>query len=487
MAKNIYRLDELVELLGITPWEVITEKYPDVYASQYTYAYDEAQKDGASEVEAEEQGLKAESDARDEDYQKWKQALINTAETYLGYHHLELKLLPKSGRKKTREGARAGREFKIVAKEPSRKRSLRTGKAVDAMNWEQPVEDLLRTINGVGQFQFNSVEEFKESIHTTSSKELVLEHLPWIKYYGAVYGQPSPARLMENYVRRNPLDSYLPEICNKCFQDPCQCPCQSCGQSECNCCKLCGCSPLTHAISFVTKIDHPVCRCPCHGHSSARRNPLIYRRNPITPQRLFAVLHRAIWPTNDSASTGEAKTARELAIRYLQDVTPADLSQLQTVLSEVWEGPAKQKGALVKFKEIYAIAVKANRVLPASIEIAANIKPQTAPPKIPASSSPPKTQASSSPSKSSGVVASKSPETKATCKACDGRGVIKKIDKDNVMKEKTSVCSRCGGSGFEPGPPKGKGGKWRGYTKQEETEDEKDVWSRRQKLKSISK
>jgi len=44
-----------------------------------------------------------------------------------------------------------------------------------------------------------------------------------------------------------------------------------------------------------------------------------------------------------------------------------------------------------------------------------------------------------------------------TCKGCDGRKVREHTDKDNVMKTIKKTCSRCNGSGLEPGPSKGKG------------------------------
>lgn len=91
-----------------------------------------------------------------------------------------------------------------------------------------------------------------------------------------------------------------------------------------------------------------------------------HRYNPITPNHLFMILHRAICPAEDAASVGEAQMARDLAIKYLKDVTIADLPRLQAVLFRLWEGPAKQRGSLAKFKEIYALAAKANKYLPAT-------------------------------------------------------------------------------------------------------------------------
>jgi hypothetical protein len=45
------------------------------------------------------------------------------------------------------------------------------------------------------------------------------------------------------------------------------------------------------------------------------------------------------------------------------------------------------------------------------------------------------------------------------CRGCDGRGSRTVLDKLNVLKSGVETkCSRCQGSGCEPGPPTGKGG-----------------------------
>jgi DnaJ-class molecular chaperone len=42
-----------------------------------------------------------------------------------------------------------------------------------------------------------------------------------------------------------------------------------------------------------------------------------------------------------------------------------------------------------------------------------------------------------------------------TCKSCDGKGINRKEVKDNFGFTEHR-CSKCNGSGFEPGPSKGK-------------------------------
>lgn len=55
------------------------------------------------------------------------------------------------------------------------------------------------------------------------------------------------------------------------------------------------------------------------------------------------------------------------------------------------------------------------------------------------------------------------------CRACDGRGVRKSVDKENMFKETVTNCSRCGGARAEPGPPKGDG---RGFRRAPKSADD---------------
>jgi hypothetical protein len=57
------------------------------------------------------------------------------------------------------------------------------------------------------------------------------------------------------------------------------------------------------------------------------------------------------------------------------------------------------------------------------------------------------------------------------CRGCDGSGESRVLDKLNVLRgAKVSKCSRCSGSGTEPGPSKG--GKRRFGSKQKKTDEE---------------
>ena len=60
------------------------------------------------------------------------------------------------------------------------------------------------------------------------------------------------------------------------------------------------------------------------------------------------------------------------------------------------------------------------------------------------------------------------------CRGCDGSGERRTLDKLNVLRDaKVSQCSRCSGSGTEPGPSKG--GKRRFGSKQKKTDEELTV------------
>lgn len=231
-----------------------------------------------------------------------------------------------------------------------------------------------------------------------------------------------------------------------------------------------------------------------------------YRENPIRRDHLLKVLLRAIWPSADEHSEKEAIAAKNLGVKFLLAVTPADLEQLKTILCEVWDASSNKPGSLGKLTIIYNEAAATNKHLPRTLLLATgraeprkssvssrrtkaqpSPKSTTKPP--PKASSPPPKGAKPSSGKPSGKSTGRptasrdeepaertAPRPSEACRACDGRGVRKKTDKENVMKESVSYCSRCGGSGKEPsGPPKKGRGRGRYAPHQEEDEDEKDA------------
>ena len=60
--------------------------------------------------------------------------------------------------------------------------------------------------------------------------------------------------------------------------------------------------------------------------------------------------------------------------------------------------------------------------------------------------------------------------TDRCCRACDGRGGRKTVDKENVFKERVTTCSACGGSGKTSAPPKD--GARRGFRRAPKSEDD---------------
>lgn len=58
---------------------------------------------------------------------------------------------------------------------------------VTSDDWDKAAISVIMTINGVGNFHFNSLKEALDSGPYASSKEFVLKHLHWLKDYYEVY------------------------------------------------------------------------------------------------------------------------------------------------------------------------------------------------------------------------------------------------------------------------------------------------------------
>jgi hypothetical protein len=183
--KSTYTLDEIADLLGVDPWEKIEDRNPDAWGEYYVHARREAEKENREDHEndpsvellsddkLDEIGIEAESEARDESYGKWKNALENAAETIFGQHGLNIAPL------KTKPYL-----YKITPAE----------------SWEDAASKIIDTINGVGYFEFRSVKEFRDSIPTTT-RQAVLGHLHWMKDRSKVYGDYDARRLMGDWDR----------------------------------------------------------------------------------------------------------------------------------------------------------------------------------------------------------------------------------------------------------------------------------------------
>lgn len=166
-------LNTLATLIGVeTPDEWGFELD---FSEAYSYAYKAAIADGATEEEAEEKAQQAEQEEQDEAWGKYADAVYEIAEDLLNKHGLTLVPLGKGPRPF---------EFKI---EPEK-------------SWEDAAAEIIKTINGVGSFEFASVREFLGSGPYTA-RQAVLGHLHWIKRYPDVYGDSSPRTRLDRALR----------------------------------------------------------------------------------------------------------------------------------------------------------------------------------------------------------------------------------------------------------------------------------------------
>jgi len=150
-------LDELAELLGVTPWDKLDDMNQDYYWEA----------GGGTE--------EGEQEARDEVFRKYHDALNNTADDLFEQHGLVLNPVGK---------ARTPYEFTIAPKK----------------SWDDAAVLVLDTINGVGMFTFSSVREFLDSGPYTA-RQAVLQHLHYIKRRPEVYGERSARDRFEHTYR----------------------------------------------------------------------------------------------------------------------------------------------------------------------------------------------------------------------------------------------------------------------------------------------
>lgn len=158
-------------ILGVEPWEKKEDRDPHWFGDYYAITYQDAIDSGSPPSEAEEKGLEAEGNARDEYYRQWENALLATADAYFGFHEMQLVQVRK--------------RFKRFEVKP-----------LPGKTWDDAAKAVLTTINGVGYFGYDSLKDFKSSLPGTS-KQATMCHLHWIKQYGDIYGEASPERMLE--------------------------------------------------------------------------------------------------------------------------------------------------------------------------------------------------------------------------------------------------------------------------------------------------
>ncbi len=168
MTSNVFTIDRIVKCLHVDI-NFLVDDSPNYYIE----SYNEYIKQGYSEIEAEEKANKAESEASQEVYTKWKNAFESIAETAFEQHGLVLTFDSEDDTK--------------VTVEPK-------------TSWEDTAKHLIATINGYGSYYFTDIQEFMESGPWTA-EQAVLEHLHWIAKRPEVYSEISWQKRLDNKLR----------------------------------------------------------------------------------------------------------------------------------------------------------------------------------------------------------------------------------------------------------------------------------------------
>jgi len=149
-------IDQLAKLFDLPDWERIDEMNQQHYWEVSRGA------------EGEEAQMEAESEARDEIYRQWYDAVESAATKLFEEHGLELLAM-----KNTRKVQKNYRPHVL--------------KIIPSKSWSDAADKIRETINGVGTLHFNTLKEFLDSGPYTA-RQAVLSHLGYIKRYPAVYG-----------------------------------------------------------------------------------------------------------------------------------------------------------------------------------------------------------------------------------------------------------------------------------------------------------
>lgn len=155
--------DGLCRLLKVDTWDKVDDRNLD----SYFYERDPDM--------TEEECLKMEDEARDELYEKYRDAVMFVAEQVFGEHGLVLvpvRQLKENGRPYRHKGWKpeTAWEFRIKPKE----------------SWKDAASHVRETIDGVGYFTFGTLRNFLSSGPYTA-REAVLQHLGWIPDWYEVY------------------------------------------------------------------------------------------------------------------------------------------------------------------------------------------------------------------------------------------------------------------------------------------------------------
>lgn len=148
-------IDQLAKMFGLPDWDKIDEMNQQHYWEM------------ARGAEDEEAQMEAEQEAQGEVYRQWYDAVESAANKLFEEHGLELRGSP------LRKGKDSGRPHTL--------------KIFPSATWNTAADKIRETINGVGDFHFDSLREFLDSGPYTA-KQAVLSHLGAIRSYPAVYG-----------------------------------------------------------------------------------------------------------------------------------------------------------------------------------------------------------------------------------------------------------------------------------------------------------
>ena len=179
MDPSTTEINFIATWLGLPIWDTIEEGNLDVIGTIGQVAYRGALANGASESEAESARDNAEQEAQRDVWNQWYDGVRRAADQLLADHGLALVPRYTSPR---RVGANDDRPYDL--------------RIVARTTWRQAADQIRRTINGVGMFEFSSLQEFLRSGPYTA-RQAALSHLHWIKRAPDVYGGPSAQRLYE--------------------------------------------------------------------------------------------------------------------------------------------------------------------------------------------------------------------------------------------------------------------------------------------------
>lgn len=165
-------VDKLAKLLGI-PWSTADDSDGEETWTWST-ARDAYMRDNpdASDEEADAAASEAETAELDERYQKRRNAFESAASSAFEDHKLTLTFDESTGQ---------------ATIDPTE-------------TWRAAARLVLDTMNGVGQFTFDSLKDFLNSGPYTP-REAAISHLGWIKWRGHVYGTATPDTLYDRNLR----------------------------------------------------------------------------------------------------------------------------------------------------------------------------------------------------------------------------------------------------------------------------------------------